>query len=186
MEKDRDIKLIEEYLEGNDDSLKELFDVYTTPIYNFAYRFAKEDYSDDIVQDTFLKIWKNIKKFDKSKSSFKTWIFTIARNTIIDFLKKKKSVVFSDLDNNENEFIDGIKDLGEIPDEAFSRLEDEKMLNTFLDSLSIQYREVLILHYQEDMTFKEIGETLDKPLNTVKSYHQRAIQILKEKFAPKL
>ena len=180
MEKDRDIKLIEEYLKGNDDSLKELFDVYTTSIYNFAFRFTKEDYSDDIVQDTFLKVWKNLKKFNKDKSSFKTWIFTIARNTIIDFLKKKKISTFSELDNDEENFENEIKDEADLPDEIFSKIEDEKVLNILVDELPAKYKEVIILYYQEDMTFKEIGETLGKPLNTIKSYHYRAIEMLKK------
>lgn len=180
MEKERDIELIEEYLGGNDDSLKELFDIYTTPIYNFVFRFVGENYTDDVVQDTFIKVWKNIKKFDKNKSSFKTWIFIIARNTTFDFLKKKKMFVFSDFDSDEENFEDQIKDEMDLPDEILSKIEDEKMLNNLIDELPIKYKEVIILYYQEDMTFKEIGETLGKPLNTVKSYHYRAIEMLKK------
>jgi len=54
------------------------------------------------------------------------------------------------------------------------------MLNKVLEEIPALYKEVLMLHYQEDMTFKEIGEVLNKPLNTVKNYHFRAIKKLKE------
>jgi RNA polymerase sigma-70 factor (ECF subfamily) len=184
MNKERDERLIDEYLEGNDDSLKELFGFYTTSIYNFVYRFVGENYTDDVVQDTFIKVWKNIKKFDKGKSSFKTWVFTIARNTTIDFLKKKKMFIFSDLGNDEENFENQIKDEADLPDEILSKIEDEKMLNNFINELPFNYREVLVLYYQEDMTFKEIGEALGKPLNTVKSYHYRALVELRKKIAP--
>jgi RNA polymerase sigma-70 factor (ECF subfamily) len=149
-------------------------------------RFVGLDYGKDIVQDVFVKVWKNIKKFDINRASFKTWILTITRNTVIDYLRKKKSVTFSSLDSDEEPFTDSIEDDVILPDEALIKLEDKELLNNLLNKLPAHYKEVLVLYYQEDMTFNEIGQLLNKPLNTVKSYHHRALKKLKEMIAPKL
>ena len=179
MEKSDDF-LVKEYLDGDQDSFNMLIQKYTSSIYNFSIRFVGEDNANDIVQDVFIKVWKNIKKFDDKKSNFKTWIFTIARNTVTDYLRKKKNISFSSLDEDEESFAENIPDEVTLPDEALSKLEDKEFLNKTLDGLPINYREVLILYYQEDMTFNEIGQLLNKPLNTVKSYHHRAILRLRE------
>ena len=177
--------LIKEYLHGDQDSFKIIVERYTPSIYNFSVRFVGQDNVNDIIQDIFIKVWKNINRFDSKRASFKTWIFTIARNTATDYLRKKKNISFSSLDEDEESFAENIPDEVTLPDEALSKLEDKEFLNKILDELPIHYREVLIFYYQEDMTFAEIGQLLNKPLNTVKSYHHRAISLLREMLAPK-
>ncbi|MFA6251087.1 MAG: sigma-70 family RNA polymerase sigma factor [Candidatus Paceibacterota bacterium] len=179
MESD-DEYLINEYLGGDQDSFKLLVERYTPSIYNFSLRFVGKDNVNDIVQDVFIKVWKNLKKFNKTKSSFKTWIFTITRNTITDYLRKKKMIPFSSLNEGVESFENEIPSDLILPDQALIELEDKELLNKILDKLPTNYKEVLILYYQEDMTFNEIGQLLGKPLNTVKSYHYRAILKLKE------
>lgn len=178
--------LIKKYLDGDQDSFKLLVEKYTPSIYNFSIRFAGEDYVNDIVQDVFIKVWKNLKKFNQAKASFKTWIFTITRNTITDYLRKRKMIPFSSLDVEDESFGDNIRDNVILPDEALSKLEDKKILNDILNKLPPNYKEVLILYYQEEMTFNEIGQLLKKPLNTVKNYHYRALIMLRKEIAPKL
>lgn len=179
MEKTDEI-LVKEYLEGEENSLKVLIDRYTSHIYNFSVRFVPPDNTNDIVQEVFIKVWKNMKSFNIKKASFKTWIFTIARNTITDYLRKRKMVVFSSLDKEEEIFADNIEDEVILPDEALIKLEDKEFLNNLLDKIPVHYKEILILYYQEEMTFNEIGNLLKKPLNTVKSYHRRALLLLRK------
>lgn len=171
--------LIEKYLAGDGDAFKGLINKYTTPIYNFTVRFVGKDSAEDLVQDIFIKVWKNIDKFDSNRASFKTWVFTITRNTVTDYLRKKKVLLYSSFDKEEA-YESNIEDEAVLPDEALIKLEDKDLLNSLLDKISPSYREVLILYYQEDMTFSEIGQLLDKPLNTVKSQHRRALMKLKE------
>jgi RNA polymerase sigma-70 factor (ECF subfamily) len=178
MQSDED--LIFEYINGVDDSFKVLVDRYIASIYNFSIRFVGNDYANDITQDVFLRVWKNIRKFNHKKANFKTWLFTIARNTITDYLRKKKSISFSSLNTEEENFEETIEDEVILPDEAMSKLEDKEFLNKLLDEIPGRYKEVLILYYQECMTFNEIGQLLDKPLNTVKSYHYRALSLLRK------
>ncbi len=181
---DEDIKLINLYISGDDKVLKQIIEKYTPQIYNFVRRFVGSDESNDVTQEIFIKIWKNLKKFNKDKSSFKTWIFVIARNTVIDFNRKRKVVVFSSLDDEENNFEENIKDEIILPDEALQKLQDSDFLNSLLEKLPEQYKTVLILYYQEEMTFNEISQVLKKPLNTIKSHHFRAISQLRKIIAP--
>lgn len=175
-----DENLVREYLDGDEEPFHFLIERYTDLIYNFVFRFAGKDNASDIVQDVLIKAWRHIKSFDIKKASFKTWIFTIARNTTTDYLRKRKMVVFSSLDKEEEIFADNIEDDVILPDEALIKLEDKEFLNSLLDKLPAHYKEVLVLYYQEEMTFNEIGQLLKKPLNTVKSYHHRALILLRE------
>jgi len=182
---EEDIKLIDLYFSGDEQALKHIINKYTPQIYNFIKHFISTDEANDVTQEVFIKIWKNIKKFDRNKSSFKTWVFVIARNTVIDFSRKRKSILFSSMNEEESTFEENIKDEIILPDEALQKLQEKDLLYSLLDKLSDQYKAVLILHYQEEMTFKEISEILEKPLNTVKNHHFRAIKKLREMIAPK-
>ena len=84
------------------------------------------------------------------------------------------------LDTEEVSFEDNIEDETILQMDVLSKLDDKEFLNNLLDKLSPNYREVLILYYTEDMTFSEIGQLLGKPMNTVKSYHHRALNQLKK------
>ncbi len=172
-----DEELIALYRKGDEEAFKMLIERYTPLIFNFIRRLAGAGNATDVVSDVFIKVWKNIERFDVAKAHFKTWIFTIARNTATDFLRKKKSVVFSDLegDDDAQSFEEGIADATILPDEALEKLEDVASLNKMLDTLPLDYKIVLTLYYQDEMTFEEIGTVLGKPMNTVKSHHRRAL-----------
>ena len=90
-----DEQLVWDYLKSDEKSLELLIRRYLKPIYSFVYRYVgKAHDADDVTQDVFVKVWRNLKKFDREKS-FKTWIFAIAKNTAFDHLKKKKAIPFS-------------------------------------------------------------------------------------------
>ena len=175
-----DEEIIALYKDGNEEIFKELVEKYTGPIFNFTVRFVGRSEADDITQDIFIKIWKNLKKFNSEKASLKTWIFTIAKNTITDFLRKKKNLVFSDLESDTENFSEKIPDEKLLPIEILQKLQDIELLNNKLDQLEASQKTILVLRYQEEMTFSEIGQILGKPLNTVKSHHHRAILELRK------
>jgi RNA polymerase sigma factor (sigma-70 family) len=164
------------------ENFKEIIDEYTPLLYSYAIRFVGKSEAPDLVQEIFIKVWKNLKKFNPEKAGFKTWIFTIARNTITDYLRRKKNILFSDLGPSEvqEKIVENIEDQAELPDIVLSKMEDANFLNRLLSQLPHNYQEVLVLHYQEELTFEEISQALSKPLNTVKSWHRRAIIQLRE------
>ncbi len=176
-----DEQLVLEYISGNQSALSQLIQKNLKAIYNFAYRIVgNAQDAEDVAQDTFIKAWKNIKQF-KAEHNFKAWIFTIARNTAFDKLRKKKNFVFSDFENAEGEniFLDSLPDPEPPPDAIVEALEQTHSTAELLRRLPPLYREVLVLHYNENFTFKEIGEILNKSLNTVKSQHRRGLLLLR-------
>ena len=182
--KETDEEIILQYKKGDGTAFKKLIDRYTSSLYNFTSRMVGKSEASDIVQEIFIKTWKNIDRFNPLKASFKTWIFTISRNAATDFLRKKKSLSFSDLEGNSGEdatgFSENIVDENLLPEYNLERMEDSQLLNNMLEKLKHNYRDVLVLHYQEEMSFEEIGEILGKPPNTVKSQHRRAITELRK------
>ncbi len=158
-------------------AFQELMRRYIGQIFNFSrqYAHAQEDI-DDIVQDTFFKVWRYIGRF-KIGLRFKPWLFTIARNTALDHIKKKKASPFSDLDNAETEttFADSLSDPEPLPPELFERSALAAELVQALEILHPDHRAILILHYREHLTFEEIAKIVGHPMNTVKSWHRRAL-----------
>lgn len=176
-----DAQLVKETILGKQGSFDELVHRYTHPIYNFSYRLTgNTQTAEDITQETFIKVWKNINRYN-SNHSFKSWIFTIARNTITDHLRKKKTIPFSNLSSHEEfAFEDSLPDEEILPPDIFAKIEDRKLLEKLLEKVPEEYKTVLILHYQEGLTFEEIGTILKKPSNTVKSWHRRSLIKLRE------
>jgi RNA polymerase sigma-70 factor (ECF subfamily) len=86
-----DEKLVEAYLKGDKRALEILIKRYLKAIYNFAYKYVGKEEAEDVTQEVFLKMWRNLKKFKKEKN-FQSWLWTIARNTCFDFLRKKKKI----------------------------------------------------------------------------------------------
>jgi RNA polymerase sigma-70 factor, ECF subfamily len=176
-----DNKLIENFLSGEVIAFEILLKKYLTPTYNFIFRFTKErTLAEDLAQETFLKAWKNLKRYDKSRN-FKTWLFTIAKNTTYDYFKKKKTTPFAFFENEE-----GYNKLEKIADEEsnlaeiIGKKELEKELGKKLEKLPDEYRLLLLLRYKDGFTLSEIGEILGRPYNTIKSQHQRALISLKK------
>lgn len=173
-----DEQLLETARNGEESAFRQLMDRYLDAIYGFALQYAKnsED-AEDIAQDTFLKAWKNLKRF-KEGLRFKPWLYAIARNTALDHLKKRKSAVFSELDDEANDisFADTLQDPEPLPPAVFEHAELARELEKATQALHPDHRMVLILHYRDDMTFEEIAVAMDKPMNTVKSWHHRAIR----------
>jgi len=188
-----DQKLISLYLAGDEKSLEILFNRYLKMIYSFIYRYVgDQEAAEDVAQEVFVKVWKNLKKFNPRKNrfanfklrrqkNFKTWLFKIAKNASIDFLRKKKIIPFSSFDNEDgNALTDTLADPAPLPDALLERQDLANLLTRALAKISFKYRAVLLLRYNNHFTFREIAESLGEPLNTIKSRHRRALIILKK------
>jgi len=176
-----DKKLIKQYLHGDEKSLGFLIKCYLKPIYNFVYRYVSEAASaEDITQETFVKVWKNLNKFDQRKH-FKTWIFCLAKNTAIDFLRKKKEIPFSEFEDSagNNFLVENLRNDALLPEAILEQQDLAAVLSVVLKRLAPLYRTVLFLRHNDHSTFREIADQLGEPLNTVKSRYRRAIIALR-------
>ena len=125
-----------------------------------------------------MKVWKNIKKFDRNKN-FKPWIFQIAKNTSIDFLRKKKTIPFSKFENEkgQNLLVDNMQ--GE-PLNLIESLSDKKVLAAAMQGLSEEEQKIINLRHEAGMSFKEIADVFQKSINTIKSRYRRTLLILRK------
>ncbi|MDP2812272.1 MAG: RNA polymerase sigma factor [bacterium] len=139
------------------------------------------DEAEDILQDTFIKIYNNLNDFDSSLK-FSSWIYRICHNQIIDHYRKSKSRPQTfDLDFND-EIINNLAfdfDMAKELDISYLR----KNINSVLDSMELKYKEVLLLRYFEDKDYQEISDILKKPMGTVATLINRAKKQLKEKLS---
>lgn len=176
-----DEQLIEDYLNGDEKSFEILIRRWLGPVYGFVYKYVGgvQD-AEDVTQEIFAKVWKNLRNFDRQKN-FKPWLFSIAKNAALDFLKKKKTAPFSEFEDEEgnNFLIESLADDSPLPSELAERAELSGKIAEILKKLSPKYGMVLSLYYYGGMNFREIAQTLGEPLNTVKSRHRRAITALK-------
>lgn len=176
-----DRQLIERHRMGDLEAFPLLMKRYLKPIYHFAFHFTREEGSaEDIAQETFIKAWKHLDRFNAEKK-FKTWIFAIAKNTAYDYLKKKKTIPFSSFEDDDGENpIEAIDDENLLPDSLFEKKEIAATLAQALEQISPPNRAILTLRYLEDFSLEEISEILDEPYNTIKSRHGRALKSLKD------
>ncbi|MFH0740109.1 MAG: sigma-70 family RNA polymerase sigma factor [bacterium] len=176
-----DEQLIGQYLKGDEGSLEVLIKRYLKPIYSFVYKnIGNPVAAEDVTQEVFVKVWKNLKKpvlslskgFDPKQGKFKSWIFTIAKNSSIDFLRKKKIATIALTENSAIEKSDFIKNIE-------SKNYMAKIHNA-LKELSPSYQAVILLKNESNLTFREIAVSLGEPLNTIKSRYRRALITLKQ------
>ena len=141
---------------------------YQKAIYSHLYRLVNNaDDALDLVQDTFIKVYKNRANIDLDKN-FKSWLYKIATNTAYDWLKKKRPKIEELTENTDFETIDSIP--------SYYNIEQLKILDLVeaLKTLKPDSENILRLYYQEGFTYLEISEILNIPINTVKTKISRA------------
>ena len=182
-----DQQLVAEYLRGNQAAFEFLVQRHLSPIYNFVFKYVHTvSDAEDVTQEAFVKIWKNLKKFDKNKK-FKTWAFTIAKNTALDLLRRKGLVPFSQLDSAgsvsgseiDYDFAASLVSRAPLPEARVEQIERLEMIGHAVARLPEKQQQVVDLYYKQGFNFREISEILKESINTVKTRHRRAMLFLK-------
>jgi RNA polymerase sigma-70 factor (ECF subfamily) len=203
----KDEQLVKDFLSGDEAAFELLVKKYLKPIFNFLFQMTRDkSVAEDLTQITFVKAWKNIHKFASrsnyfatlhnnqkkslapyrtagSGSGFKTWLYTIAKNSAYDYFKKKKTIPFSNfVDEDGNNKLENISDGEVFPEEILMKKDAEKEMAEKLKKIPEHYQLILNMRYKDDFSFAEIAEILGRPYNTVKSQHNRALASLKKVF----
>jgi RNA polymerase sigma-70 factor (ECF subfamily) len=172
--------LIQQYIKGDEKSLEILIERYLKMIYSFVYKnVGSQADAEDITQEVFVKIWKNIKKFDQTKN-FKPWIFQIAKNSSIDFLRKKKSIPFSKFENEKGQNV-LLENIASAPLNLIENLSDKKILAVAVGGLNSKEQKIISLRHNDGLSFKEIADVFEESINTVKSRYRRALASMRKK-----
>ena len=170
-----DEELISQFQNGNINAFNELVNRYKDKLLNFVFYFFNDiDLSEDIVQDTFLKLYTHKNSY-KEIAKFSTWIYTIAGNlakTELRKQKRRKTFSISDISFDNNDFIIPSNDL--IPEEKINYNNDMKNLRFALNQLPVDFKTVIILRDIQELSYDVISNIINMPLGTVKSRINRA------------
>lgn len=172
------VKLV---LQGDKYAFKNLEQKYKNIITALIRRMVKnEDDIQDLVQESFIKAFNALSSFQFGYS-FSAWLYRIASNTCIDFLRKKRFPTISinqPINNKESDYFFEIEDNTFKPDLDVLSEERKNALNDAIDQLPENYRKIIKLRHEEEMDYKDISEMLNIPLGTVKAHLFRARKIL--------
>ncbi len=178
-----DNELVARHLEGDTRAFGELVARYMKAVYNFVYLYARnEGDAEDITQDAFMNAWKGLRAFDRSRA-FKPWLFSIAKNASLNWLKKKKPVLFGDIarEGGGADFEETIPDEAPLLEEVFEERDLVARVEEAMRELPPEQQAVIVLHHTEELSFREIAEMSEVSLDTVKSRYRRALIALRGK-----
>lgn len=165
-----DDKLMLQAKLGRDEAFKMLMEKYKTPIYSYALNMlGDEAKAGDVFQEVFIKIFENLKNY-RPEGKFKSWIFKMASNRVMDYFRQKKE---TDFDENKQASSD------HAPADILIKKEKSENLKKALDKLSATDREIIYLKEYGQMTFREISQIMDMPLGTVLAKANRSIKKLR-------
>ena len=183
--------ILQECRAGNRNAFNILVETYQSKVFNMAYSMLSNyDDANDAAQEVFLKVYKNINKFE-GKSSLSTWIYRICVNVCNDMLRKRTRSVpvislFSSAknDNDEEKPLE-IKDNTPTPEERLEMTETQAEVRRALSELSDEFKTVITLYDLEGLSYDEISEILKCPVGTIKSRLNRARKALKKNLSEK-
>ncbi|RIV34228.1 RNA polymerase sigma factor [Flagellimonas lutimaris] len=170
-----DHEVITRLISGNDTALYQLYDKYSGALYGVILRMCRDrTKAEDLLQETFVKIWNSIDTYDASKGRFYTWAYRIARNTTLNSMRTKDKLIQTDdlsvYDNKEtNE---------EVPD--YTELKGS------IKTLEPHHQKAITLVYYRGYTHKQAHKAMGVPLGTFKSYVRQALKQLRETYTKKL
>ncbi len=174
--------------EGGVEAYEQLYHRYKNRILTFIHRYVGDrEWAEDLTHETFLKLYKNPRAFDP-RNRFVTWLFTVARNLSIDFLRRRKSVsplTVNDGDDDSFSLELPDSDTTSPVDRALIR-ELEENIQDVLMSLSDKLREVFILCAIQGLSYEEVAQIVGCPAKTVSSRLSRARKRFLKSFTPYL
>lgn len=163
-----DEQLVELASQGDQHAFEYLFTRYREAIYRlFEQRTGSRAEADDLLQDTFLKVYIHLEDYS-TEYTFGQWVYTIARNTLIDHLRRRTDDVSIELTSKPPVATTPS------PEESVILNQRRAHFEASLESLSEDYRHIIELRYIDEYSYDEIAERLGRPLNTIKTQIRRA------------
>jgi len=171
---------IERAKKGDQVAFTFLLDFYWSEVYSFMLkRTENETDAEDITIETFSKAFDKIGTYNP-EFQFNTWLIAIAKNVHIDLLRKKKSSLFIDITDEEDNQAYNIADSTPSAEDELITEQNLSQLLRYIKELKPHYQEVIQLRYFQEFSYQEIAEQLGEPLNNVKIKLLRAKKLLAE------
>ncbi len=170
-----DNEILQRIIQKDQNALYALYDKYSGALYGVILRMCRnKEQAEDLLQETFLKIWKNIHSYDSSKGRFYTWAYRIAKNTTLNTLRKPDLLIQTDE-------LSVLKDKNDAEPQP-----DFTVLNGALKKLEPHHQEAIALVYFRGYTHREAYKEMGVPLGTFKSYIRQALSLLRENYKNEL
>jgi RNA polymerase sigma-70 factor (ECF subfamily) len=164
-------------------AMSDLYDRYGRIAYSLIFRVVRDTgVAEDLVQETFLRVWNRVQSFDQERGALGPWILTVARNRAIDYLRSvdgRMSAGSLDLDRAENPA------LFSNPTDSALTLDRARRLKSAFEKLNPNQRTVIELAYFEGLSQTEMAERMQQPLGTIKTWVRTALKALREELAEK-
>lgn len=173
--------------QGREPAFRELIRRYERPVYSLIYRMVRDTAaSEDLAQDAFIKVLNHLDKY-RPEFKFSSWLFKIANNVAIDYLRRRQldtvsmdgsphAATATEVESTSFE----LADQGESPLDELASRELGAIIEQAIAKLRPEYRNCIMLRHVEGRSYEEIAATLDLPLGTVKTYIHRARHELRE------
>jgi len=178
-----DGELIETAIRGGEDSFEELVRRYQRPITGYIYRMLNNyDASLDVTQEVFIKVYNSLERYS-SEYKFSTWLYRIAHNAAIDYMRRNSVNQQSiETENADGTYQLQIESAQPNPEQERERSELRTEIETVVKCLPQVYRELILLRHAQDLSYDEIAEITNLPLGTVKNRLFRAREMMREIF----
>jgi RNA polymerase sigma-70 factor, ECF subfamily len=171
---------IEKAKTGDQIAFTFLLDYYWNEVYGFMLkRTENETDAEDIAIETFSKAFDKLATYN-TEFQFNTWLIAIAKNVHIDLLRKKKSSLFVEITDDENQQAYRVADTTPSAEDELINEQNLSQLLQYIKELKPHYQEVIQLRYFQEMTYQEIADQLQEPLSNVKIKLLRAKKLLAE------
>ncbi|MBC8060627.1 MAG: sigma-70 family RNA polymerase sigma factor [Clostridiaceae bacterium] len=176
---EEDLKLVDQVLKGNIDSFNILVNKYELSIFKFTYNMIRDkEAAEDITQEVFIIVYKKIYTYNR-EYKFSSWLFQVARNKCIDFMRKYKRVYEANIEDEKTSCSKGIS-----PEAMAELRETKKEIQTFINTLEELDREILVLRYSGEVTFIEIASILNINKATIKRRYYKIRERYRDFISP--
>ncbi|GIV61562.1 sigma-70 family RNA polymerase sigma factor [Rhodocaloribacter litoris] len=178
---EQDRRLVEQALAGREAAYNELMAKYQNALYRHIQRMVRDRGEvDDLVQECFIKAFSALDSYS-SEYAFSTWLYKIATNHTIDYLRKRKLPTFSidrPIQTRDGELEYEVPDTTYRPDRHIVEDQRRELIQEAIDALPPKYHRVIVMRHQQEKSYEEIARELDLPLGTVKAHIFRARALL--------
>ncbi len=178
----KDLKVVERAKKGDEAAFAQLMDQYREPVFYMLLKMVKNnDDAEDLTIEAFGKAFNRIQQYSPNYA-FSTWLFKIASNNCIDFIRKKR-IHLTSMDhaysNSDGESVKIDVESGTMdPEETIMKQQKVKMMRKVVEQLKPRYRDLIKKRYFEELSYEEIADEMDLPLGTVKAQLFRAREFL--------
>lgn len=178
---EQDRLLVEAALAGRQSAYQQIVDKYRGALTRHIQRMVRAtDEIDDLVQECFIKAFSNLDSYS-ADFAFSTWLYKIATNHTIDYLRKKRLSTFSidrPIQTKDGEVDYELPDTTYRPDRHIVEDQRRELIQAAIESLPEKYHRVIVMRHQQEKSYEEIAAELDLPLGTVKAHIFRARALL--------